>query len=71
MAGFQNSSDDLIMNFVMATMFLVLPAIWMGALSWAGIRIGGTLDSAFKTGTNDVQKAGGEAVNTAKSAAKL
>lgn len=30
MAGFQNSSDDLIMNFVMATMFLVLPAFWMG-----------------------------------------
>lgn len=33
MAGFQNSSDDLIMNFVMASMFLVLPAFWMGALS--------------------------------------
>ncbi|EPJ2775194.1 conjugal transfer protein TraG N-terminal domain-containing protein [Klebsiella pneumoniae] len=71
MAGFQNSSDDLIMNFVMATMFLVLPAVWMGALSWAGVRIGGTLDAAFKSGTNDVQKAGGSAVNTAKSAAKL
>lgn len=59
------------MNFVMATMFLVLPAVWMGALSWAGVRIGGTLDAAFKSGTNDVQKAGGSAVNTAKSAAKL
>lgn len=33
MAGFQNSSDDLIMNFVMASMFLVLPEFWMGALS--------------------------------------
>jgi hypothetical protein len=71
MAGFQNSSDDLIMNFVMASMFLVLPAFWMGALSWAGVRIGGSLEAAFKTGTNDVQKAGGEAVNTAKSAVKL
>ncbi len=71
MAGFQNSSDDLIMNFVMATMFLVLPAVWMGALTWAGVRIGGTLDGAFKSGTSQVQQAGSSAVETAKKAARL
>ena len=71
MAGFQNSSDDLIMNFVMASMFLVLPAFWMGALSWAGIRVGGALDGALKSGSADAQKAGGSAVDTAKRAVKL
>ena len=71
MAGFQNSSDDLIMNFVMASMFLVLPAFWMGALSWAGIRVGGALDGALKNGSSDAQKAGGSAVDTAKRAVKL
>lgn len=39
-AGFQNSSDDLIMNFIMGVMFIVLPALWMAAFSWAGVRIG-------------------------------
>lgn len=71
MAGFQNSSDDLIMNFVMATMFLVLPAVWMGALSWAGVRIGGALDGAFRNGTAKVEQSGGEAVNKMKGAMKL
>lgn len=71
MAGFQNSSDDLIMNFVMATMFLVLPAFWMGALSWAGIRVGGALDGALRNGTSQVQQAGGSAAELAKKAVKL
>ena len=31
-AGFQNSSDDLIMLLVIGSMFLVLPAVWLGAL---------------------------------------
>jgi len=51
MAGFQNTSDDLIMNLVMGTMFLVLPAIWVSALSWAGVSIGGALSNSFKEST--------------------
>lgn len=39
MAGFQNTSDDLIMNLVMGSMFLILPAVWMGALSGPGCRL--------------------------------
>ncbi|HFJ4591176.1 TPA: conjugal transfer protein TraG N-terminal domain-containing protein, partial [Salmonella enterica] len=60
-AGFQNSADDLIMNFVMGTMFLVLPAVWMGALSWAGVRIGGVVESAMVSGSKRAQDAGGKA----------
>ncbi len=42
-AGFQNSADDLIMNFVMGTMFPVLPAVWMGALSGLGLELAALL----------------------------
>lgn len=47
MAGFQNISDDLIMNFVMGTMFIVLPALWMAAFGWAGIRVGGMAEMSI------------------------
>lgn len=38
--GLNNGFSDLLMNFVMATMFIVLPAFWIGALTWAGVRVG-------------------------------
>lgn len=59
-AGFQNSADDLIMNFVMGTMFLVLPAVWMGALSWAGVRIGGIVDTNLNKGVQPAGQHGGK-----------
>ncbi|MEE3663738.1 conjugal transfer protein TraG N-terminal domain-containing protein [Brenneria sp. g21c3] len=62
--GFQNSSDDIIVNIVMGTMFLVLPAFWMGALGWAGIKVGGTLENAASTSTKDTKTAGGSGSNT-------
>ncbi|PHM40129.1 conjugal transfer protein TraG [Xenorhabdus miraniensis] len=61
MIGIQNTSDDIIINFVMGTMFLVLPAVWMGALSWAGIKIGGTLENGMQKGTTESKQAGGKA----------
>lgn len=40
MNGLQNTSDDVIMNLVMGTMFLVLPALWLTAFGWAGAKVG-------------------------------
>ncbi|OTA19820.1 conjugal transfer protein TraG [Xenorhabdus beddingii] len=40
LAGFQNTSDDLMMGLVMGTLFIVLPMVWLGALAWAGVRMG-------------------------------
>ncbi|MCC8460299.1 conjugal transfer protein TraG N-terminal domain-containing protein, partial [Photorhabdus aegyptia] len=60
MAGFQNSTDDIIMSFVMGAMFIVLPALWMGALSWAGIKMGDAVTNATKNGSADIQKSGGK-----------
>nr|WP_159465187.1 conjugal transfer protein TraG N-terminal domain-containing protein [Scandinavium goeteborgense] len=57
-AGFQNSSDDLIMLLVMGSMFIVLPMLWLAAFSWAGIRIG-ELARMVSDGTSKPQQTGG------------
>jgi len=58
-AGLQNTQDDLIINLVMGTMFIVLPAFWLGSLVWAGVAIGSLLSSYNEKGTSTAQKTGG------------
>lgn len=65
LAGIQNTQDDLIMQFVMGTMFIVLPAFWMGALGWAGIQLGGAIENTTRTGTRHIEQAGGKAGDVA------
>lgn len=38
--GLNNAFGDMLLNFVMATMFILLPSFWVVALGWAGIRVG-------------------------------
>jgi hypothetical protein len=71
LAGFQNSSDDLIMNLVMGTMFIVLPVVWLGSLSWAGYNVGQAVGSALNLGSKTAHDTGGQAVDTMKKTAKL
>ncbi|USB67177.1 conjugal transfer protein TraG N-terminal domain-containing protein [Klebsiella pneumoniae] len=59
LAGLQNTQDDLIMQFVTGTMFIVLPAFWMGSLGWAGIQLGGVIERTTIVGTDETQKSGG------------
>lgn len=68
MNGIQNTSDDVIMNLVMGTMFLVLPALWMGALSWAGINLGSAISNGMKSGTDKATQAGEQGGEVAKNA---
>lgn len=67
LVGLQNVQDDMILQFVLATIFFVLPAFWMGALAWAGIQVGGAIDSSLHTGTQPVQKVGNAAMNQLRS----
>ena len=46
--GLNDSFGDMLLNFVMATMFLVLPMFWVAALSWAGIRAGGAMQGLME-----------------------
>ncbi|ELF4281886.1 conjugal transfer protein TraG N-terminal domain-containing protein [Salmonella enterica] len=66
MMGFQNTSDDLIMNLVMGSMFIVLPTVWIGALSWAGVNIGVAISNATKEGTSSSHQAAQNAGNLVK-----
>ena len=59
--GLQNTSDDIIVNFVMGTMFLVLPALWMGAMSWAGFNVGSALSDMASKGSKDAKDSSGKA----------
>lgn len=56
--GLYNIHGDMLLNFVMASMFIVMPLLWMAALGWAGVKAGGLLDGLAK-GTSGAQTAGG------------
>jgi hypothetical protein len=62
--GLNNSFGDMLLNFVMAAMFLVLPTFWVTALTWAGVRVGGVVQG-LTTSASDAKSAG------AKGASKL
>ena len=57
--GLQNTSDDLIVNMVMGTMFAVLPVFWLGALTWAGVKVGGTITGVIGNTIRDIKNGGG------------
>ncbi|MDH3000203.1 conjugal transfer protein TraG [Chelonobacter oris] len=57
-----NTRDDIIVNFVMGSLFIGLPALWIGAMSWAGTNLG-TLAQQMRnnaTGAQDAGKKGGD-----------
>jgi hypothetical protein len=62
--GLNNAFGDLLLNFVMGTMFIVLPTFWVTALGWAGIHAGAALQGLVN-GTGDAKAAGGKVGNMA------
>ena len=55
--GLNNAFGDMLLNFVMATMFIVLPGFWVTALAWAGVRAGNVLQG-LSEGTKSAGQAG-------------
>lgn len=55
--GLNNTFGDMLINFVLGAMFLVLPAFWVSALAWAGIHAGGALQGLVM-GTDGARSAG-------------
>ena len=66
--GLNNAFGDMLLNFVMAMMFIVLPGFWVIALSWAGIRVGNVL-GGLTLATGDAKSAGGSGAGIAMKAA--
>lgn len=54
--GANNSFGDMLLNYVMATLFIVLPAFWVTSLAWVGVRTGNLIH-----GLTDSTKAAGQA----------
>lgn len=67
--GLNNAFGDMLLNFVMATMFIVLPGFWVAALGWVGVRAGAAIQ-ALGTATRDAQSAGGKGAGVAMKAVK-
>lgn len=67
--GLNNAFGDMLLNFVMATMFIVLPGLWATALTWTGLRTGGALQGLAE-GTKGAGQAGSKGVDTAVRAAR-
>lgn len=63
--GANNTQADMLLNYVMAAMFIVLPAFWMSALGWAGVSAGKALDGLV-TGTKAAQASGSKGADTIK-----
>lgn len=55
---FDNTLDDIIINFVMGSMFLILPGIWFGSMSWTGVQVGNFAGQALEKGTKSSQDSG-------------
>lgn len=62
--GLDNAFGDMLLNFVMAAMFLVLPAFWVAALAWAGVRAG-NIAQMMATSSDGAKAAGGKAASKA------
>lgn len=67
--GLNNAMGDMLLNFVMAAMFLVLPTFWITALGWTGIRAGGALQGLAE-GTKGAGQAGSKGTDVAMKAIK-
>ncbi|WP_066267399.1 conjugal transfer protein TraG N-terminal domain-containing protein [Hydrogenophaga palleronii] len=57
--GLNNAFGDMLLNFVMGAMFIVLPTFWIMSLAWAGIRAGNVLQG-LAGATGDAKAAGGK-----------
>jgi hypothetical protein len=67
--GLNNAFGDMLLNFVMGAMFIVLPTFWITALTWAGFRVGAIANS-LSTGAKDAGSAGGKGAGVMSSKLK-
>ncbi len=60
--GLNNTFGDMLVSFVMATMFIVLPTFWVAALGWAGVSAG-VIAQNLAVGSKDAKDSTGAGVN--------
>lgn len=68
--GLDNTFGDMLLNFVMATMFIVLPMFWVAALGWVGVHAGNIVQM-LNSGTSGAKAAGAQVTSVLTTAAKV
>lgn len=68
--GLDNAFGDMLLNFVMGMMFVVLPMLWIIALSWAGVKTG-NIAHMLTTGSGGAVAAGAQGIKTLGSVVKM
>jgi hypothetical protein len=70
--GMNNTQADMLLNYVMAALFIVLPTFWVGALSFAGFRVGNSIDGLRQAskGAEDAGASGASVVQRLSSKGK-
>ncbi|PLR35031.1 conjugal transfer protein TraG [Chimaeribacter californicus] len=66
-----STMDGWIMNLILGAMYLVLPAFWMGTLSWAGVKAGQAFSGAMEKASAPSKSAGEKGGEIGKGAAKV
>ncbi|MCY1360228.1 hypothetical protein D9M68_436520 [compost metagenome] len=61
--GLNNAFGDLLLNFVMGTMFIMMLSLRVAALGWAGIKVGNTVQ-LMTMGSVGAKSAGGQGFGT-------
>lgn len=61
--GMNNTQADMLLNYVMAALFIVLPTFWVGALSFAGFRVGNSIDG-LRQASKGAEDAGSSGAST-------
>lgn len=64
-----NMYDRMVLMFVEGTMYMVLPALWVGVLSWAGLKAGAAISKGAGDGGGQAQQSGEKGGNKAQSVA--
>ncbi|NAS93284.1 conjugal transfer protein TraG, partial [Pseudomonas syringae pv. actinidiae] len=67
--GASNAQGDLLLDFVIGSMFIVLPSFWVVALGWSGLKLG-SLMNGLSAATTKAEEAGGKGAGHALSIAK-
>lgn len=68
--GINNGFGDMLLNFVMGAMFVVLPMFWIGTLGWVGVKAG-NITQMMTSGTGAAKAAGSQGAGSILKVAKI
>lgn len=60
-----------LLNLVMGVMFIIVPALWFGMMSWAGVKGGSMISNAIDRGAGQGQAAGDAGANEVRKKGKI